>query len=144
MNLCVLQLCAWYEKKDREKPVIYDVNFSLSTGDLCALVGVKAHRQDDGADDNVDHRSPDDRDEAAAKGRELARGEPAHLSRDGRGHVAAGHRAPRRLVDAHRRRGNPRGEHPRMGQARMPGEHRVGSLAADGHRRAFEVPDALL
>ena len=40
MNLCVSQLCAWYEKKDREKPVIYDVNFSLSTGDLCALVGV--------------------------------------------------------------------------------------------------------
>lgn len=36
------------------------------------------------------------------------------------------------------------GEHPRVGQARMPGEHRVGSLAADGHRRAFEVPDALL
>ncbi len=40
MNLCVSQLCAWYEKKDREKPIIYDVNFSLSTGDLCALVGV--------------------------------------------------------------------------------------------------------
>ncbi len=40
MNLCVSQLCAWYEKKDREKPIIYDVNFSLSTGNLCALVGV--------------------------------------------------------------------------------------------------------
>ena len=40
MNLCVSQLCAWYEKKDREKPIIHDVNFSLSTGDLCALVGV--------------------------------------------------------------------------------------------------------
>ena len=37
MNLCVSQLCAWYQKKDREKPIIYDVNFSLSTGDLCAL-----------------------------------------------------------------------------------------------------------
>ena len=40
MNLCVSQLCSWYEKKDRKKPIIYDVNFSLSTGDLCALVGV--------------------------------------------------------------------------------------------------------
>ncbi|MBF0921171.1 MAG: ATP-binding cassette domain-containing protein, partial [Atopobium sp.] len=40
MNLCVSQLCAWYEKKDREKPIIHDVNFSLATGDLCALVGV--------------------------------------------------------------------------------------------------------
>lgn len=40
MNLCVSKLCAWYQKKDREKPIIYNVNFSLSTGNLCALVGV--------------------------------------------------------------------------------------------------------
>ena len=40
MNLCVSQLSAWYQKKDRAKPIIYDVNFSLSTGNLCALVGV--------------------------------------------------------------------------------------------------------
>lgn len=40
MNLCVSKLCAWYQKKDREKPIIYNVNFLLSTGNLCALVGV--------------------------------------------------------------------------------------------------------
>ncbi len=40
MILSVSHLYAWYEKKDHEKPIIHDVNFSLSAGDLCALVGV--------------------------------------------------------------------------------------------------------
>lgn len=40
MILSVSHLFAWYDKNDCEKPIISDVNFSLSKGDLCALVGV--------------------------------------------------------------------------------------------------------
>ncbi|MBF0911246.1 MAG: ATP-binding cassette domain-containing protein, partial [Atopobiaceae bacterium] len=39
MILSVSHLFAWYDKNDCEKPIISDVNFSLSKGDLCALVG---------------------------------------------------------------------------------------------------------